>query len=263
VTEAEASAVRRVALVTGGASGLGLASARRLAADGLRIALSDRTEDAARQQLDSLEGTGHLALGCDVTDEAAIRAAFDQVECELGQVAVLCCFAGIVNAGSPPGRIPFEEMGCDEWDRVMTVNGRGTFLCLREMIRRCRAHPRTHGRIVTVSSLAGQIGGVQSNAGYAASKGAILSMTKQVAREAAHLGVTANTVAPGPIDTPLLRQTVPDSRGGVAYLSVSDIPLGRIGVPAEVAAVVSFLCSVDAGFVTGATIDVNGGMCMR
>lgn len=252
----------RVALVTGGASGLGLAAAHRLARDGLAVAVADLKADAAMTAAASLPGRGHVGLAVDVTDEAGVAAGFDAVQQQLGPVTVLCCFAGILSTSPTPGRLPTTAISLDEWDRVMQVNARGTFVCIREMLRRT-TQPVEHGRIVTVASLAGQVGGMQSGAAYSASKGAVLALSKVAAREAAPLGITVNTVAPGPIDTPMLHKTVPPEQQGQKYLGTAGVPLGRIGVPEEIAAAVGYLVSTDAGFVTGATLDVNGGMSMR
>ncbi|WP_374664488.1 SDR family NAD(P)-dependent oxidoreductase [Ramlibacter sp.] len=254
--------MQRIALITGGASGLGLASARRLAEDGLVVAVADLRAEAAASAAASLPGQGHIGLAIDVTREDSIAAAFDTVQQRLGPVTVLCCFAGILSTSPTPGRLPTTAISIDEWDRVMQVNARGSFLCIRELLRRTTA-PVAQGRIVTVASLAGQIGGLQSGAAYSASKGAVLAMSKVVAREAAALGITCNTIAPGPIDTPMLHQTVPPEQQGQKYLGTAAVPLGRIGVPEEIAAAVSYLVSPGAAFVTGATLDVNGGLAMR
>jgi len=253
----------RIALITGGASGLGLATARRLAADGLTVAVADLRAEAAQEAARSL-GESHIGVAVDVAQEASVRSMFESVENKLGPVAVLACFAGILSAAKKPGRLSLAEIDVDEWDRVMEVNARGTFLCVREMVRRRSMGPRVeHGRIITVASLAGQVGGLASGAAYSASKGAVLSLTKVAAREAAALGITANTIAPGPIDTPMLQQTVPEGHGDQKYLGTAQVPLGRIGLPEEIAAAASFLASPGGAFVTGATIDVNGGMSMR
>jgi len=253
----------RIAIVTGGASGLGLATARRLAADGLTVAIADLRPDAARDAAAAL-GAEHIGLTVDVADESSVVALFDTVEQKLGPVAVLAHFAGMLSTAPKPGRLPLVEITAQEWDRVMAVNGRGAFLCVREMLRRRSSGTRVeHGRIVTVSSLAGQVGGMQSGAAYSASKGAVLSLTKVAAREAAPLGITVNAIAPGPIDTPMLQQTVAEGNGDQKYLGLAQVPLGRIGVPDEIAAAVGFLVSPGGAFVTGATIDVNGGMSMR
>jgi 3-oxoacyl-[acyl-carrier protein] reductase len=253
----------RTALITGGASGLGLASAHRLAEDGLTIAIADLKADAAASAAASLPGSGHIGLRCDVSDEGSVRAAFDTARERLGPVTVLVCFAGILSAQPIPGRLPTTAIDLNEWDQVMQVNARGTFLCIRELLRRAGDQPVERGRIVTVASLAGQMGGIQSGAAYSASKGAVLALSKVAAREAAALGITVNTIAPGPIDTPMLHQTVPAGSGEQKYMGTAQVPLGRIGLPEEIAAAVSYLVSPGAGFVTGATIDVNGGMLMR
>ena len=253
----------RVTLITGGASGLGLASARRLAKDGLLVAIADINEDSAKSAAQGLTGSGHIGLRMDVTDEVSVRVAFDMVQARLGPVTVLACFAGILSSNPVPGRLPMTELTIQEWDRVMQVNARGTFLCVREMMRRVGHNPVEHGRIITVASLAGQMGGVQSGAVYSASKGAVLALSKAAARESANLGITVNTIAPGPIDTPMLQQTVPSSHGEQKYMGTACVPLGRIGLPEEIAAAVSYLVSPEAAFVTGATLDINGGMLMR
>jgi 3-oxoacyl-[acyl-carrier protein] reductase len=253
----------RIALITGGAGGLGLAAARRLAEDGLTVAVADLHREAAERAAATLPGAGHFGVACNVGEEASVRAAFDAVEQKAGRVGVLVCFAGILSTHPAPGRLPTVDITLDEWEGVMRVNARGTFLCVREMLARCAGRSIEHGRIVTVASLAGQVGGLQSGAAYSASKGAVLALSKVAAREAAALGITVNTVAPGPIDTPMLHQTVPAGNEGQKYMGTAAVPLGRIGQPEEIAAAVSYLVSPGAGFVTGATIDVNGGLAMR
>jgi 3-oxoacyl-[acyl-carrier protein] reductase len=253
----------RIALITGGASGLGLASARRLAEDGLTVAVADLNADAAIAAAAQLPRTGHMGLGLDVTSEASVSAAFDAVQRQIGAVSVLACFAGILSTSTTPGRLPTTDITLAEWDAVMEVNARGSFLCIREMLRRVNGQPVEHGRIITVASLAGQIGGLQSGAAYSASKGAVLALSKVAAREAAPLGITVNTISPGPIDTPMLHRTVPPEQQGQKYLGTANVPLGRIGLPEEIAAALGYLVSPGAAFVTGATLDVNGGMAMR
>jgi 3-oxoacyl-[acyl-carrier protein] reductase len=253
----------RIALITGAAGGLGLASAQRLAEEGLTLAVADLHAQAAQRVAAKLPGRGHIGLECNVSDEVSVRAAFDTTEQRLGPVGVLVCFAGILSARPTPGRLPTVDITLEEWEGVMSVNARGTFLCVREMLRRCAGRVMVDGRIVTIASLAGQVGGMQSGAAYSASKGAVLALSKVAAREAASMGITVNTIAPGPIDTAMLHQTVPSGNEGQKYLGTAAVPLGRIGLPEEIAAAVSYLVSTGAGFVTGSTLDVNGGMSMR
>lgn len=249
----------RIALVTGGAGGLGLATARRFASDGMTVALADIDGDAAQKAAARLEGEGHRGLALDVSREEAVVAAFDLVETRMGPVSVLAHFAGTLGAGGTTVGIPLSQSTVNDWDMVMAVNARGTFLCVREMARRRRSTPVEHGRIITVSSLAGEVGGLQSGAAYSASKAAVLGLTRTAARDLGPIGITVNAIAPGPIDTPMLAR----SASGGAYTMLDSVPLRRIGTPDEIAEAASFLASVGAGFVTGATIDVNGGLLMH
>src|SRR6266567_9512372 len=198
----------RIALITGGASGLGLATAQRFAGDGMTVAVADLREAVAKEVAARLPGSSHRGIVVDVADEGSVDKAFNVIEHELGPVAVLACFAGMLSTSVTPGRIALVDLTLGEWEKVSAVNSRGTFLCIREFARRRAARPVDHGRIITVSSLAGQVGGLQSGAAYSASKGAVLSLTKVAARELAPLGITVNAIAPGPIDTPMLRATV-------------------------------------------------------
>lgn len=236
--------MRRVALITGAASGIGAACARALSADGLSVAETDR------------HGTPFLM---DVTDEAAVEQTFTDVEAKLGKIAVLVTSAGTMIA--PPDRRPsLTEITADAWDETFRVNARGTFFALRALLRRRLADPVPHGRIVTISSAAAQTGGLRGGADYAASKAAVLALTKLAAREAAAIAMTVNSIAPGPVETPLFRTVNPVGKDGPM---LANVPLGRIGAPDEVAAAVRFLVSEGAGYITGSVIDVNGGSRMQ
>lgn len=253
----------RVALVTGALGGLGRATAQRLAADGLTVVLADRDGQRCAEAARALTGEGHLGVALDVSDPAACAAAFEEAERRLGPVAVLVCMAGIVSTRAEPHAMRLADIAPDEWEQVMTVNVRGTFLCLRELLTRRTLEPVADGRAVTIASAAGQTGPGISGPAYAASKGAVLALTKVAAREAAALGITVNTIAPGAIDTAMLAQIVPPAQRGATSRPREHIPLGRVGRPAEIADTVAWLVGPGAGYVTGACIDVNGGLLMR
>ena len=249
----------RTALVTGGCGGIGAAICRRLAADGLTVAVLDRDAAAARAAAVTLPGAGHVGLGADVADEAAAEAAFAAAEAALGRVDVLVTAAGILVLRPDGNRNPVAETPVDEWRRTQDVNATGTFLFCRAYARRVDA-PRPGGRVVTLSAVAAQLGGYRSSSAYIASKAAVIGLTKGLARELAPFGVTANSVAPGLIDAPMLRLSLDPADDARA---AAGIPLGRLGTPEDVAGAVAFLVSADAAYVTGCTIDVNGGYRMQ
>jgi 3-oxoacyl-[acyl-carrier protein] reductase len=253
----------RIAIVTGGAGGLGLATARQFARDGMRVIIADLAADTAAKAAASLDGAGHMGVALDASSEASVAGVFERIETEIGPISVLMHFAGVLGAGGAANGITLIESTVEDWDHVMNVNARGSFLCVREMARQRRKTPVAHGRIITVSSTAGQLGGLQSGAAYSASKAAVLGLTRAAARDLGPLGVTVNAIAPGPIDTPMLALSTPRGEPGVKYTRLESVPLGRIGMPEEIAAAASYLASIGAAYVTGATIDVNGGMHMH
>jgi NAD(P)-dependent dehydrogenase (short-subunit alcohol dehydrogenase family) len=249
----------RLALVTGGGRGIGEAVCRRLAASGFRVVVADIDGDNARAVARSL-GEGHHFRQFDVSQEAAVEAAFDDIESTLGPVAAMVCVAGILLM--PGGeRSPVKDTTLEDWERTFAVNARSVFLCGRAYLRRREAAPVAHGRIVTFGSVAAQLGGYRSSATYIGAKSAVLGLTKAMARESAHLGVTVNSVAPGLIDTDMLRGTVRSS--GALDAAASSIPLGRIGTVDDVAGAVDYLVSEQAAYITGNVIDVNGGYRMQ
>jgi len=227
----------RVALVTGGARGIGKAIARRLRDDGATVVVGD------------------IVPGADVELDVRTAASFETVVAETiqqhGSLDIL------VNNAAVAIQRPFFEIDEAEWDEVLAVNLRGVFLGCRTAGRVMR--DQGSGRILNLSSLAGQAGSLVNGAHYSASKAGILALTKVVARELAPHGVTVNAVAPAAIDGPVMT-TLP--AGQVEALARS-VPVGRLGTPEEVAALVAFLASDEAAFITGATFDVNGGLLMR
>jgi NAD(P)-dependent dehydrogenase (short-subunit alcohol dehydrogenase family) len=223
----------RVAVVTGAGRGIGQRIAEVLAGNGAKVAALD------------LEAPDHdriLGIACDVSDEAAIEAAFERIEADLGTVSVL-----VLNAGIYP-IVPFEETSRELWDKTIAINLTGAFLCARRAVPGMRE--QGYGRIVGIGSSAGKAGGKRSVAAYAASKAGVMTLMKSIANEYARHGITANALAPALIDTPMIA----DTRD-----LVNLIPVGRFGTVDEVASLVAFLASEHAGYITGEVTDINGG----
>lgn len=247
----------RTAVITGGASprGIGRATADRLARDGWSVAILDIDEDAAKSTADEVTeqySVSALGVGADVSEEDSVHAAVAQIESVLPPVIGLANIAGV---SSPT---EFLDVTPAEWDRVFNVNMRGTFLVTQRVLPAMIA--AGVGRIVSVSSISAQRGGgTYSKVPYSASKAAVIGFSRALAREMGPHNITVNSVAPGPIDTDIMGGTLTDERK--AQMS-ADIPLGRIGTVDEVAALMAFLMSGDAGFITAATYDVNGGLQM-
>lgn len=242
------------AIVTGAASrrGIGRATASRLAADGFAVAILDRDGAGAKDTAAAIaEATGSPALGveCDVTSADSVDAAVRTVEAELPDIAALVNNAGITS----PTR--FLDIDLTEWDSIFDVNVRGTVIAMQRVLP--GMVERGYGRVVNLSSVSAQRGGgVFGGSHYSAAKAAVLGLTRAVAREVGPTGVVVNAVTPGLIDT--------DITGGALSSDVKSdlvagIPVGRVGTTDDVADTVAFLCSPSASYLTGTTIDVNGG----
>ena len=222
----------RVAVVTGGGRGIGLAICRVLVENGARVATLDLTPP---------DEPGILGLEADVSDEEAVQAAFAELELRLGTPTIL-----VLNAGILP-LVPLEETSTELWERTLAINLTGAFLVARRALPGMRA--LGYGRVVGLGAAAGKSGGARS-AAYAASKAGLMTLIKSIAAEYARDGITANVVAPALIDTQLL---------GATREMAGRVPVGRLGTPEEVAAAVGFLVSSEAGYITGETLDINGG----
>jgi 2-dehydro-3-deoxy-L-rhamnonate dehydrogenase (NAD+) len=228
----------RVALVTGGASGIGAATIERLRAGGAKAAVFD---------VDPQQADGDLVVQGNVTRSADLDAAVERVVRELGKLDVLVCCAGVSGES-----LKTVDVSDEEWNRVFAVNANGVFYANRAAIR--AMEPNGYGRIVNVASIAGKEGNPMAGA-YSSSKAAVIAMTKAIGKDVADTGILVNCVAPAVIETPMLGDMTQDH---VDYM-VGRIPLGRMGRPDEVAALIAFLASEELAFATGACYDLSGG----
>jgi 3-oxoacyl-[acyl-carrier protein] reductase len=241
----------KVALVVGGAGAIGSAVCRTLEKAGFSVAVADIELESAKKVA--------RAFKVDATEETSVASLFKEVETAMGPVVALISVAG-GTLHTRDYRPTVDETTLADWQFTEALNARGTFLVIREYIRRRKAVPVTDGRIVTFSSLAAQSPGSPAGVAYAAAKAAVIGLTRYVALEVASLGITANAIAPGAVDTGAFWTTVSEAQGKTA---VANTPMRRMGTPEDIASAVAFLVSPAAGFITGCTLDVNGGRLMR
>ena len=245
----------RVAVVTGGASGMGEATCHELGRRGRKVAVFDVNAEAAQRVAEELraDGVTALAVAGDVSDRAAVDDAYAKIRSELGPVQILVTSAGLF------GFAPFEEISLESWNRIIAVNLTGTFHCCQAALPDMVAGG--WGRIVMISSSSAQRGSPFA-AHYAASKGALLTLTKSLAREYAKSGITVNNIPPSGIETPMQHQGQAAGFLKSNEEIAANIPIDRLGTGADIAAAVAFLCSEQAGYITGQTLGVNGGGVM-
>ena len=244
----------KVALVTGAGRGMGRTCALTLAARGAGLMVNDINQSAAESVAGEINAAGGRAMAssADVTREQEVQALVQTIVEHLGRIDILVNNAGILYATEPLETIPL-----DEWERIMSVNVRGVFLCTKYVLPLMKA--QRSGKIVNVSSSAGRASSTFGGAHYTTSKAAVLGLTRHTAREAAPYNINVNAVAPGSMDTEMVRENA--SREKIAR-EKAGIPLGRFGVPQDEANLVAFLVSDESTYITGATIDINGGDLM-
>jgi 3-oxoacyl-[acyl-carrier protein] reductase len=246
----------RVAFITGAAGAIGTSLARVFAAKGCDLALSDAADAGAAELTAELEATGRRVTftKMDVTSREQVTKTVREAEETFGRIDILVNNAGISIYG------PLETVTDEAWHRVIDTNLTGCFLCTQIVLEGMR--PRGYGRIVNIGSLAGKVGGALTPLGqmgspaYAASKGGMMAMTKNLAKGLGKYGITINALAPGPIHTPMIESVNPDL---LAFLT-GLVPLGRLGRPEDVAYAAAFLASDEASWITGHWLDVDGGM---
>ncbi|WP_431977555.1 3-oxoacyl-ACP reductase [Micromonospora haikouensis] len=240
----------RVAVVTGAGSGIGLATARRFAAEGARVVCVDVDAAAGGRAAQEVDGE---FVACDVADEAAVRELFDGVAQRHGRVDVAFNNAGI----SPPDDDSILETGLDAWERVLRVNTTSVYLCCKYAIPHMRRQGK--GSIINTASFVALMGAATSQIAYTASKGGVLAMTRELGVQFAREGIRVNALCPGPIATPLLMELFAADPERAARRLVH-VPMGRFGQPEEIAAAVAFLASDDSSFMTAAQFVVDGGI---
>jgi 3-oxoacyl-[acyl-carrier protein] reductase len=239
---------RRKAIVTGGASGLGFAIAKRLLQSGAEVALWDSKEEALDRAAAELSRDGDVrTLVVDVADQGVVRAACVRSVAELGCIDILINSAGIAGPAAP-----VVDYALSDWQAVLNVNLTGTFNCIQALLPHMME--RDYGRVINIASVAGKDGNPNASA-YSASKAGVMALTKSVAKEVAKTGIRINCITPAAVHTALFDQM---SQQHIDYM-LSKIPMGRFGLPEEVAAMVAWLASEECSFATGAAFDLSGG----
>jgi NAD(P)-dependent dehydrogenase (short-subunit alcohol dehydrogenase family) len=240
----------RVAVITGAGSGIGLATARRFAAEGAKVVAVDLNAEAGKAAADEVGGE---FVACDVGDEASVRELFDGVATRHGRVDIAFNNAGI----SPPDDDSILETGLEAWERVLRVNTTSVYLCCKYVIPHMQAQGK--GSIINTASFVALMGAATSQIAYTASKGGVLAMTRELGVQFAREGIRVNALCPGPIATPMLLELFAKDPERAARRLVH-VPMGRFGTPEEIAAAVAFLASDDASFITASTFLVDGGI---
>ncbi len=241
----------RIAFITGGAQGIGLEVATRLAKQGANVALGDINEEKAKQSAEEITALGFgkaIGVYCNVTSIESLAESMKKTADEFGGIDILVNNAGVLHA------TPISDITMDEWNRQISINLTGAFFAMQQVFPYLKESKA--GRIINLASVAGRMGSYASGMGYVASKGGLISLTYGVARQFTKHGITVNCLAPGPIATDMVNEWTQEAKDDL----VSRIPVGRFGTTHDIAALISFLASDDAGYISGACLDINGGM---
>ena len=241
----------RVAVITGGAQGIGFHAAKKMCQNGMKVALIDLNADKLKKacdELNSLENSaGAAPFACDVSNEKAIEKTINEIADTFKQIDVVVNAAGILNSTKIP------DIQREEWDRTLGVNLSGTFFMAQKALPFLKKS--RNPRVINISSVAGRMGGVENSMSYAASKGGICSITRGMARHLGPFGITVNAVCPGPTRTAIMDAYTDEAMKNLASKNF----LGRVGEPEDVATGVCFLASEEASYITGIMLDINGG----
>ena len=242
----------RTAVVTGGSKNIGLAIAKKFANSGMNVAILSVTEGSAVSVSDEINNEGGVSIGiqCDISDVHSIEVALSKVYQQFGSIDVLVNSAGVLDMAK------IEETTVEHWDKVMSINLRGTFLMIQQSVK--YLEKSNAPRIINISSNSGRMGGFENGMAYSASKGGIIAMTYGIARQLAPKKITVNCVAPGTIESDMLNARDEDTKKRL----LTRFPIGRFGTSDEVASAVCYFASNESGFTTGSVLDVNGGLFM-
>lgn len=242
----------RTAVVTGGTKNIGLAIAKKFAEAGMNVAILSISNGSAFKVAEDINSFGGVAIGiqCDVSDSHSVEFALEKVYQHFGSFDVLVNSAGVLDTAK------IDEMTVDHWDKVLSINLRGVFLMIQKSVK--YLEKSSSPRIINISSNSGRMGGFENGMAYSASKGGVIALTYGIARQLAPKKITVNCVAPGTIESDMLKARDEETRKRL----LTRFPIGRFGNSDEVAAAVCYFASVESGFTTGAILDVNGGLFM-